>query len=144
MNPFLYALSLDLYGENSIHSIVGQESSGGQFNGICLDQSDKPHNPMVNAGALLLASIFRPEISRHLRHREFITELKRMAGDSDSIVFDYAAFMSERTNCHRNAALTYYLREQKCIKSKFEDNFFVAFEPLFTFIMIIIYWFKIL
>lgn len=37
MNPFLYAMSLDDMGPEKIHSIVGQETSGGQYNVIKLD-----------------------------------------------------------------------------------------------------------
>ena len=37
MSPFLYAMSLDDMGPEKIHSIVGQETSGGQYNVIKLD-----------------------------------------------------------------------------------------------------------
>ena len=50
MNPFLYALSLDNHGDEVVNSIVGQESSGAQYNVIRLDQDGKPHNAMGNSG----------------------------------------------------------------------------------------------
>ena len=48
--PFLYGLAIEEHGAQLIHSIVGQETSGGQYNKISLDASRRPHNPMINTG----------------------------------------------------------------------------------------------
>ena len=117
-NPFLYAAVLGDQSHKEIHSIVGQESSGVQYNTIRLDKHGRPHNPMINAGAILMASQYKKDLSAAEKHNEVLKLMKRIAGLKDvsdsSVGFDYAGFMSERANCNRNASITYFMREKKC------------------------------
>ena len=48
--PFIYALCMEEHGKEFINSVVGQETSGGQYNKISLDSKRRPHNPMINTG----------------------------------------------------------------------------------------------
>ena len=48
--PFIYALCMEEHGKDFINSVVGQETSGGQYNKISLDSKRRPHNPMINTG----------------------------------------------------------------------------------------------
>ena len=48
--PFIYALCMEEHGKDFINSVVGQETSGGQYNKISLDFKRRPHNPMINTG----------------------------------------------------------------------------------------------
>ena len=65
--PFSYAIAINELGEDVVHKYVGHEPSGRNFNEICLDSENKPFNPMLNSGAMMIASLIRillqPEMS---------------------------------------------------------------------------------
>jgi glutaminase len=55
---FVYGLALEDHGRDYILTRVGVEPTGDAFNAIILDeQSKRPYNPMVNAGAIATTSL---------------------------------------------------------------------------------------
>ena len=51
-----YAYLHSLIGED-IHKWVGEEPSGVVFNAPVFDKLGRPHNPMVNAGAIMVCGV---------------------------------------------------------------------------------------
>ncbi|XP_053704431.1 glutaminase kidney isoform, mitochondrial-like isoform X2 [Synchiropus splendidus] len=100
-------------GSEAVHHFVGKEPSGFKFNKLSLSDEDKPHNPMVNAGAIVISSLIQPGANKAARFDYVMEFLKSMAG-SEYVGFSNATFQSERELGDRNYAIAYYLREKKC------------------------------
>ncbi|MCP9265100.1 Glutaminase kidney isoform, mitochondrial [Dirofilaria immitis] len=117
--PFTYAIAMDELGAEEVHRYVGQEPSGRLFNEICLDHNHKPHNPMINAGAILVASLLKQSTSLADRFDFALQYFKRFAAGG-FVGFNNAVFLSERETADRNYALSYYMREHKCFHQKLD------------------------
>src|SRR5882724_6078848 len=58
--PFVYGLALEDHGLDYVLKKVGVEPTGEAFNAIVLDEaSNRPFNPMVNAGAIATADLIK-------------------------------------------------------------------------------------
>ena len=54
---FVFALALDMVGEERMSAAIGVEPSGEAFNSIRLTNDNRPFNPMVNAGAIACSGL---------------------------------------------------------------------------------------
>ncbi|XP_034549605.1 glutaminase kidney isoform, mitochondrial isoform X2 [Notolabrus celidotus] len=113
VKPLKYAVAVNDYGTEYIHSFIGKEPSGLRFNKLFLDDDDKPHNPMVNAGAIVCTSLIKQGASNAEKFDYVMNFLKDMAGN-EYVGFSNATFQSERESGDRNFAIGYYLKEKKC------------------------------
>uniref|UniRef100_A0A8C1N7P6 glutaminase n=1 Tax=Cyprinus carpio TaxID=7962 RepID=A0A8C1N7P6_CYPCA len=114
--PLEYALAVHEAGTEQVHKYVGKEPSGLKFNKLYLDEEDKPHNPMVNAGAIVISSLLKPGSNKAEKFDFMMDYLKKMAG-REYVAFSNATFQSEKETGDRNYAIGYYLKEKKCFPS---------------------------
>ena len=108
--PMLYCAALEEHGEERVHSHVGREPSGLSFNELTLNRDGLPHNPMINAGAIMTSSLIRkgkPMADRLDHMYSLITALSGQQSPN----FNNAIFHSERETADRNFALAHYMRE---------------------------------
>ncbi|KAJ9586855.1 hypothetical protein L9F63_019537 [Diploptera punctata] len=119
--PLTYAIALDQLGSDVVHKYVGQEPSGRNFNELVLDHNKKPHNPMINAGAILVCTLLKtlviPEMNLAEKFDYTMNYFKRLAG-GEHLGFNNSVFLSERESADRNYALGFFMREYKCYPEK--------------------------
>jgi glutaminase len=105
-----YCLALEEHGTESVHRHVGREPSGRSFNELALNAKGLPHNPLVNAGAIMTTSLIRPDLDIADRFDHVAATWRRLTGGG-RIGFNNAVYLSERQTADRNFALGYSMRE---------------------------------
>ncbi|XP_069826559.1 glutaminase liver isoform, mitochondrial isoform X2 [Dendropsophus ebraccatus] len=113
VKPLKYAIAVNDLGSGYVHQYVGKEPSGLRFNKLSLNHQGRPHNPMVNAGAIVSCSLIKQGANKAEKFDYIMQFLKRMAGN-EFIGFSNATFQSEKETGDRNYAIGYYLKEKKC------------------------------
>ncbi|XP_058249227.1 glutaminase kidney isoform, mitochondrial isoform X4 [Hemibagrus wyckioides] len=113
VKPLKYAIAVHDHSTEYVHRFIGKEPSGLRFNKLFLNEDDKPHNPMVNAGAIVCTSLIKQKASNAEKFDYVMNFLKKMAGN-EYVGFSNATFQSERESGDRNFAIGYYLKEKKC------------------------------
>jgi glutaminase len=103
--PFVYGLALDDQGVETVLARVGVEPSGDPFNAIMFDErTNRPFNPMVNAGAIATTSLVKGADYGE-RMGRILGMLGRFAGRELEV--DEAVYQSEKATGHRNRAIAY-------------------------------------
>jgi glutaminase len=108
--PIAYALALEAWGEEVVHRHIGTEPSGQSFNELTLTQEGRPHNPMINAGAIMSSALIRPEVEMADRFEHVLDMWGRLTGGTRP-TFSNSIYLSERRTADRNFALGYFMRE---------------------------------
>jgi len=115
--PINYCLALEEHGEEKVHSHVGREQSGIGFNGLVLNDKGLPHNPMINAGAIMCCSLVKPQLEMADRFDYVLDKWTKLSGGI-SATFNNSVYLSERLTADRNFALGYFMREKNAFPEK--------------------------
>ncbi|MBY6435079.1 glutaminase A [Rhodococcus kroppenstedtii] len=113
--PFTYALALADRGEEAVAAKIDVEPSGEPFNEISLDPvTERPRNPMINAGAITAASLVAGDTPGEQFER-IRRSFSRFAGRD--LELDAAVHASEAATGHRNRAIGHMLRSFGVVES---------------------------
>lgn len=110
--PINYCLALEESSADYVHKHVGREPSGHGFNALSLNKDGLPHNPMINAGAIMSCALIRPDLDISDRFDYVLDVWQKLAGGYRP-GFNNAVYLSEKQTADRNFALGYFMREKK-------------------------------
>ncbi|HEY9877476.1 MAG TPA: glutaminase A [Leptolyngbyaceae cyanobacterium] len=117
---FAYGMALEDYGRERLLQKVGVEPTGDPFNSLIrLDEDSKrPDNPMVNAGAIATTSLIKGANPTDRLNR-MLAMFERYVGHE--VFIDVPVFLSERSTGHRNRAIAHLMLNFGMIDEKIDE-----------------------
>lgn len=117
---FVYGMALEEHGREKLLRKVGVEPTGDRFNSIIqLDNDSKrPDNPMINAGAIATTSLIQGKDPTDRLNR--LLDMVRRYTGRDAVV-DMSVFMSERSTGHRNRAIAHLMLNFGMIDNRIDE-----------------------
>src|SRR6201987_1040418 len=115
---FVFALALELAGEERVSAAIGVEPSGDAFNSIRLTNDNRPFNPMVNAGAIACSGLIH-QIDGNAAFERVREKLSQFAGRELGV--DAAVHASEAQTGNRNRAIAWLLRNYSVLDDNVDE-----------------------
>ena len=123
---FVYGLALEDHGREYVNSKVSVEPTGEAFNAIVLDEkTNRPYNPMVNAGAIATTDLIKGNGSTE-RLKRILDMFRRYTGRELDI--NFPVFLSEKATGNRNRAIAYLMLNFGMVTDKIDETLDLYFQ----------------
>jgi glutaminase len=123
---FVYGLALEDHGRDYVNSKVSVEPTGEAFNAIVLDEvTNRPYNPMVNAGAIATADLIKGDSATE-RLKRMLAMFKRYTGRELEI--NVPVFLSEKSTGFRNRAIAYLMLNFGMVTDRVDETLDLYFQ----------------
>ena len=109
--PINYGIALEDLDEYYVHTYVGREPSGQAFNELLLNKKGKPHNPLINSGAIMTTSLIQNKSPLSDRFEYIMNKWTDLSGGLYKVGFSNPVYLSEKNTADRNFALAYFMKE---------------------------------
>lgn len=116
-------------GAEEVFKKVGMEPTGDAFNSMYKLETEgvsKPLNPMINAGAIAIASLIKGENSEEKFAR--LLNLFRKITCNEKLDLNEEVYISEKRTGHKNRAMAYLLKDMGVLKGDVEEVLDVYFK----------------
>ena len=124
--PFVFGLALEDHGREQVLARVSVEPTGEAFNAIILDEAtNRPFNPMVNAGAIATTDLIKGKDQAE-RIKRLLAMIGRYVGRD--VYVDNAIFLSERSTGHRNRAIAHLMLNFGMIEDRVDETLEIYFQ----------------
>ena len=123
---FVFGLALEDHGREYVNSKVSVEPTGEAFNSIVLDEvTNRPYNPMVNAGAIATADLIKGKNGTE-RLKRVLEMFKRYTGREHDV--NVPVFLSEKATGYRNRAMAYLMLNFGMVSDKIDETLDLYFQ----------------
>lgn len=123
---FVYGLALEDHGRDFVGSRVSVEPSGEIFNTIVLDEkTNRPYNPMVNAGAIATTDLIKGKTATE-RLKRILDMFHRYTGRELNV--SMPVFLSEKATGNRNRAMAYLMLNFGMVTERIEETLDLYFQ----------------
>lgn len=116
-------LALEDLGQEEVFRHVHMEPTGDPFNSIMsfeVKNPEKPFNPMINAGAMVVTSLIHGDSKEEKIKR--ILDFTSLLTGKEKTFFDQEVYLSEKETGHRNRSLGYFMKSTGIMKGEVEDT----------------------
>ncbi|MBY0586948.1 glutaminase A [bacterium] len=124
--PFVFGMGLEEFGRDHVLSKIGVQPIGEAFNSITLDEaSNRPFNPMINAGAIAAADLIAgKDFPARVTH--LIDTFGRYCGRPVHV--NSSVYASERATGHRNRAIGHLMLNFGMVGERIEETLDLYFQ----------------
>lgn len=116
-------------GEEKVFNKVGMEPTGDAFNSIVKLETtmpSKPFNPLINAGAIAIASMIKGGSSDE-KFKRLLNFFKKITGN-ENLKINEEVYRSEKKTGNRNRAMAYFMKDNGVIEEDVEGVLDVYFK----------------